>query len=59
MSELPEDTDLLAFRVYLAESGQWSWQCYDSEGEPLAGGGGYQSEDEAHEAAYEAMGVLC
>lgn len=51
-------TDLLTFKVYQAESGQWSWQCYDDEGEPLAGGAGYASAEEAEEAAYDAMHVL-
>jgi len=58
MPELPEDTDLLSFRTYHDALRGWCWECYVYEGEPIAGGGGYQSEDEAHEASYIAMGVL-
>jgi len=59
MPELPEDTDLLTFRIFQNIERGWCWECYVYEGEPLAGGGGYQSEDEAHESAYKVMGVLC
>lgn len=52
------EADLMTIKVYRAESGQWSWQCYDSEGESLAGGAGYESETEAEEAAYDAMNIL-
>ena len=52
------DADLMTVKVYQGESGLWAWQCYVYEGETLYSGRGYESEDEAHEAAYACLDTL-
>ena len=49
------EADLMTVKVYRGESGLWAWQCYVSEGETLYSGRGYETEDEAHEAAYDCL----
>lgn len=49
------DSDLMTVKVYRGESGLWAWQCYVYEGETLYSGRGYETEDEAHEAAYDCL----
>lgn len=43
------------YEIYLAPSGQWSWAIRDDDGEDVVRGAGYESEDEALEAALEVM----
>lgn len=40
--------------VKQSTSGQWAWELFGLDGEPVQAGGGYENEDEALEAAYMA-----
>ena len=52
------EAHLLTVKVYLARSGQWSGQAYSPEGEAVAGGGGYASEEEAQEGGDFTVGSM-
>lgn len=48
---------MYAGRVYKAPSGQWSW-AVSLDGVDIAGGAGYESEDEAQEELDYQLGLL-
>lgn len=41
--------------VYKTKAGQWAWRIFDEEGE-IAGGAGYDSEQEAQDELDEQLG---
>lgn len=42
-------------KVYQTQSGQWAFVIMDSEGVDIVRGGGYETEEEAEQAANEQM----
>lgn len=42
-------------KIYQAESGQWSFIIYDEEGIDIVRGAGYETQEEAEDAADEQM----